>query len=89
MKVFGEDFSDRYALAASREWQERMLRELQEHSPRMRERCPTEREWWGWFCGEADSLLRGLSTSERRILARRLNSVLQQTPSKRRYHPPD
>jgi hypothetical protein len=42
MKVCGEDFSERYALATSREWQERMLRELEEHAPRMRVRYPTE-----------------------------------------------
>ena len=67
MKIFGKDFREQVTIEADHAWVERMVREMQQHVPRMLRESPERSEFWRWFCGEAESLFRHARHDEDRL----------------------
>jgi hypothetical protein len=78
MKLFGADFSDRYSTQEDIPWVDKMADEIAAHLPRMQKEHPDRREFWVWFCGEVESMLRHVAQDQDRIYAKeRLNVTLE------------
>lgn len=69
------------------DWRDRMLLELETHVRRMNLAYKTRPAFWLWFEGEADSLLRGATVDEQRLLRQRVESLLARARIVDRYPP--
>lgn len=86
MKIFGRDFSDRVTIEADHVWAEGMVREIGQHLPRMLREHPQRAEFWGWFCGEAESLLRHAHDDQDRLYFQDLmNKALEDAGLEERF----
>lgn len=78
MELFGTDFNDRYSSEGDILWVNRMATEIEAHLPRMQREYPDREAFWGWFCGEVESMLRYVASDEDRVYAKeRLNVLLE------------
>jgi hypothetical protein len=67
MRIFGREFSEEVTIEADHAWMERMVREMQQHLPRMLRENPERSAFWSWFCGEAESLFRHARDDQDRL----------------------
>jgi hypothetical protein len=86
MKIFGRNFSDRVTIEADRVWAEHLVREIGKHLPRMLRENPDRSAFWGWFCGEAESLFHHARDDEDRLYFQDLiNKTLEDAGLEERF----
>lgn len=79
MKVMGLDYSDRIAWRRAERDVVAMADEITSHIPRMWRSCSTPDEFWFWYVGELDSVIRqSRDTGERLVLKSRFEAALRQ-----------
>lgn len=85
IKTMGVDYPTLSPEQSADEWRNRMLGELEIHVRRMDRACASRQEFWMWFDGEAESLLRGASGEKQHLLRRRVSSLLKRAGIRDRY----
>ena len=63
MKVMDRDYTDRVRALRRANDIQAMAAEIAGHIPRMWQHSPTPADFWHWFCGELDSVLRNAPTN--------------------------
>ena len=71
------DYSSRMTPSRKRQDIGSMTNEIASHIPRMWKRSPSEDDFWRWFCGEAQSVMRNAAdtTESSRVHARLLAAL--------------
>jgi hypothetical protein len=77
MKIVARDYSKRINPSRKRHDISMMANEIASHIPRMWMRSSSEDDFWRWFCGEAQSVMRNAADiQERNRLHARLLAAL-------------
>ena len=66
MKVMGRDYMDRVRALRRANDIQAMATEIADHIPNMWRKSPNPGEFWYWFSGELESVLRNASTDDER-----------------------
>ena len=85
IKIMGVDYPTLLPEQSADAWRDRMLGELEIHVRRMDRACSSRQEFWMWFDGETESLLRGASGEKQDLLRRRVRSLLKRAGIRDRY----
>lgn len=84
-RILGVDYSNRLREQSDDIWRDSMLEELEIHVHRMNGACESRQNFWMWFEGETDSLLRGAPAAKQHLLRQRVSTLLTRAGILDRY----